>query len=190
MKQMVVVLVLVTLVSGIVLATVYTRLIPMIRENQRLATERSLSALFDGDRNPDFEEVPTDGTTVYRAQSDNGELLGYAVRVTTTGYGGEIQLLVGLTPDSETIRGIQVVEHIETPGLGGRITEDAFGEQFKGLDATRDITYVKNAERNEDDNEIEAISGATISSSAVVSGINNVLDGVFETLTSTGKDAP
>lgn len=188
MKQMVAVLVIVTLVSGIVLATVYTGLIPKIRENQRLATERSLGALFSKERNPEFEQVTAEGTSMYRARSGDGDLLGYAVRVVTTGYGGEIQLLVGLSPDMESVLGIQVVEQIETPGLGGRISEPAFVEQFEGLDAANDIAYVKNAEPDKAANEIEAISGATISSSAVVSGINNALDGILQKPTEAGEE--
>ena len=134
--------------------------------------------------------MTAEGTTIYRAHSGDGDLLGYAVRVVTTGYGGEIQLLVGISPDNESVLGIQVVEHIETPGLGGRITEPAFSEQFEGLDATREIEYVKNAEPDKAANEIAAISGATISSSAVVSGMNDALDGILQNLPEAGEETP
>ena len=95
------------------------------------------------------------------------------MRVTTTGYGGEIRLLVGVSPDLSSIAGMEVVQQVETPGLGAKITEEDFRSQFEGLDPTESIDYVKNAEPDQEENEIQAISGSTISTEAVVEGINN-----------------
>lgn len=173
MKKMILVLGLVTLLSGVVLAAIYTGLIPRIEQNEQEALERSLSALFEGGETPQFEELDTDGPTVYRAESQAGDLLGFAVRVSTTGYGGEIRLLVGVTPDLSSIAGMEVVQQVETPGLGAKITEEDFRAQFEGLDPTESIDYVKNAEPDQEENEIQAISGSTISTEAVVEGINN-----------------
>jgi electron transport complex protein RnfG len=172
MKQMILVLGLVTLISGVVLAGIYTGLIPRIEANQQAALERSLSALFESADNPAFEELETEGPTVYRAESGAGDLLGYAVRVTTTGYGGEIRLLVGISSDLSSIAGMEVVQQVETPGLGAKITQEDFRQQFEGLDPSQNISYVKNQEPDTEANEIQAISGATISSEAVVEGIN------------------
>jgi electron transport complex protein RnfG len=175
---MILVLGLVTLLSGVVLAGVYAGLIPRIQENERLALERSLGALFENADSPRFEQVDTgedaagEAPTIYRAETEAGTLLGYAVRVTTTGYGGEIRLLVGLGPDLSEIAGMEVVQQIETPGLGARITEEDFRAQFEGLDPTETVSYVKNAAPDPEENEIQAISGATISTEAVVKGIN------------------
>lgn len=181
MKRMILVLGLVTLLSGVVLAGVYTGLIPRIQENERLALERSLGALFEGAEEPRFEQIgggsdAGEVPAIYRAESAAGTLLGYAVRVTTTGYGGEIRLLVGLSPDLSEIAGMEVVQQIETPGLGARITEEEFRAQFEGLDPQEEITFVKNAEPSPEENEIQAISGATISTEAVVEGINADID--------------
>jgi len=182
MRKMIMVLGLVTLISGVVLAGIYTSLIPRIEANQQAALERSLSALFEGAEEPQFETLDTEGPTVYRAESSAGDLLGYAVRVSATGYGGEIRLLVGLSPDLSSIAGLEVVQQVETPGLGARITEEDFRAQFEGIDPTETVSYVKNEEPDPDENEIQAISGATISSEAVVDGINADVGRAVETI--------
>ena len=104
------------------------------------------------------------------------------MRVETQGYGGTITLLVGLSEDLETIIGIEVVEHVETPGLGGEITTGEFQRQFAGLDADEPVSYVKNVEPDPDANEIQAISGATITSRAITSGINRTLDEAIDVI--------
>jgi electron transport complex protein RnfG len=178
----------VALISGIALAFAYSALLPRIQHNQQVALERSLSALFEQGDSPEFSAMDAEGPTIYRASSD-GELIGYAVRVVTTGYGGEIRLLVGLGPNLERITGMEVVEHVETPGLGAKINSPPFKEQFEGLQPKNDISYVKGGTAESDENEIEAISGATISTKAVVNGINKTLDTAVSTLAdSAGKE--
>ncbi|MFP4374533.1 MAG: RnfABCDGE type electron transport complex subunit G [Spirochaetaceae bacterium] len=182
MRKMIMVLGLVTLISGVVLAGIYSGLIPRIEANQQAALERSLSALFEDAEEPEFEELDTGGPTIYRAETSGGDLLGYAVRVSATGYGGEIRLLVGISPDLSSIAGLQIVEQVETPGLGARITEEDFRDQFEDLDPGETISYVKNEEPDSEENEIQAISGATISSEAVVDGVNADVDRAVEIL--------
>lgn len=188
MKRMIIVLGLVTLLSGIVLAAVYSGLIGRIEQNEQQALEASLSALFEGAEEPEFAELDTGEPTVYRAERSDGSLLGYAVRVSTTGYGGEIRLLVGLGPDLSSITGLEVVQQIETPGLGARITEEGFRAQFEGLDPSRSVTYVKDAEPEASENEVQAISGATISTEAVIKGINTRLPDAIERLDEEGTE--
>ncbi|MFP4112864.1 MAG: FMN-binding protein [Spirochaetota bacterium] len=180
MRKMIIVLTVVMILSGLVLAATFTGLSPLIEANRIAALNESLSAIFaEPGTDPSglkFDELDSDGPTIYRGTTAAGELLGYAVRLQTQGYGGPIGLLVGLSTDLETIRGIEVVEQTETPGLGGNITNEPFKQQFAGLSAEQAITYVKNVEPNPDRNEVQAISGATITSRAVVSGINATLD--------------
>jgi Na+-translocating ferredoxin:NAD+ oxidoreductase subunit G len=180
MRKMIIVLTGVMVLSGLVLAATSAGLSPRIEANRVAALNASLAAIFAGDGvdtgSLEFAEVESGGPTIYRGTSAADELLGYAVRVRTQGYGGTITLLVGLSADLQSIRGIEVVEQIETPGLGGNITTESFQEQFAGLDAQEQISYVKNVEPDPAENEIQAISGATITSKAVVSGINATLD--------------
>jgi len=109
---------------------------------------------------------------VYTVFSNN-EMSGYAFKAIANGYGGPIEILVALEKtslqdDDIILRGISVVSHSETPGLGEKIVEASFSGQFTGLNIN-EVALSKN------DGKIDAISGATISSSAVV-------DAVFSTV--------
>ncbi|MDO4289453.1 MAG: RnfABCDGE type electron transport complex subunit G [Eubacterium sp.] len=97
------------------------------------------------------------------------ETVGYTVKTTPTGYGGTIEILTGITKDG-VISGITILSQDETPGLGAKATEPAFQEQFKGKAADKDLSVVKGGEAG--DNQIQAITGATITSTAVVDGVN------------------
>jgi Na+-translocating ferredoxin:NAD+ oxidoreductase subunit G len=180
MRRMIVVLTAVMVLSGLVLAATHSSLTDRIEANRVAALNASLASIF-ADRTGtgeqiDFEEVPSDGPTIYRGATANDDLLGYAVRLQTQGYGGTITMLVGISPDLDTILGIEVVEQVETPGLGGKITTPEFKAQFEDLDADEQIAFVKNVEPDTSANEVQAISGATITTRAVVAGINATLD--------------
>ena len=94
----------------------------------------------------------------------NSELIGYTVTVKPQGYGGEIEILVGINKDG-AIEGVEIVTLSETPGVGSRVkTDERFLPQFKGKSGT--LVAGEN---------VDAISGASISSKAVISGINEAL---------------
>lgn len=104
---------------------------------------------------------------IYYVYSDDGDLIGYAFEATGKGYGGDISLLVGVNSDKDlTIRKVSVLSHSETPGLGSRITEEEFISQFNN----KPIEAIKLRSNN---GEIDAITGATISSTAVVDAVYN-----------------
>ena len=96
----------------------------------------------------------------------NGETIGYTAQITVKGYGGEIEVVVGVDNDG-VITGINVggANFSETAGLGAKTKEPAFTEQFKGLSAP--LTLKGN---------VDSVSGASVSSGAVVNGVNAVLD--------------
>ena len=188
MQRMIIVMTGVLVLSGLVLAASYSGLSPRIEENRVAALNASLASIFtpsDG-ASPEaagltFSQLDTDRSVVYSGERD-GRLVGYAVRLQAQGYGGAITLLVGLSPYLESVSGLQVVEQVETPGLGGRITEAAFRRQFERLRADRPISFVKNIEPDPGANEIQAISGATITSRAVVVGINEQLASALDAI--------
>jgi len=185
MRGMIIVLTSVMVLSGLVLAATFSGLSSRIDANREAALNASLASIFADDAASgalEFEELDVDGPTIYRGTTGTGEPLGYAVRVRAQGYGGTITMLVGLSPELDSLLGMEVVEQVETPGLGGNITNESFKEQFEGLDADSRITWVKNVEPDRAANEIQAISGATITSKAVVSGINGVLNDAFDTI--------
>lgn len=103
------------------------------------------------------------------AQDDKGETLGYVITVTShAGYGGDIVLSMGVTNDG-VLNGYSITDISETAGLGMKAKEDAFMSQFKGIQAQ--ILDVTKGGKSAD-NEIEAISGATITSKAVTYAID------------------
>ena len=109
-----------------------------------------------------------------------GNELGYALPYEGNGFQGKIRLMVGVTNDLGKVVGLRVLEQVETPGLGTKIVTDPsdkanpewFPGQFNGVITSPLITVVKNAKPSKD-SEIMAITGATISSKAVVDIINS-----------------
>lgn len=94
---------------------------------------------------------------------------GYVIAATSpNGYGGDIQIALGITKDGE-ITGFDVVSNSETAGLGSRCTEPEFKDQFAGKPASA-LEYTKSGASA--DNEIDAISGATITTNAVTEAAN------------------
>ena len=106
------------------------------------------------------------------AEDASGETLGYAFTVTDSeGYGGDIQFAMGVQNDG-TLNGISILSISETAGLGAKATEDEFKSQFIGKSANG-INYTKNGASN--DTEIDALSGATITSNAVCEAVDSAL---------------
>lgn len=103
-----------------------------------------------------------------------GQVVGYTVLAEGGGYQGVIRLLIGLSPDRTRLSRIAVLENVETPGLGAKITSDAFLRQFNGIPLTREIEYVLNSEPAFPQ-QVQAITGATISSRSVISIINRAV---------------
>ena len=112
---------------------------------------------------PDMNEYTFTGD-IYTIYSDD-TLVGYAFLATGKGYGGDIDILVGLE-DEQTLKGITIVTQSETPGLGSRIIESSFVSEFVG--ANIDDIFLK-----KDGGQIDAITGASISSEAVVDVVRN-----------------
>lgn len=105
---------------------------------------------------------------VMEAKDASGELLGYVITVTTKeGYGGDIQFSIGVRLDG-TVNGMSILSISETAGLGMQ-AEDVLKPQFAGKQVEK-FTYTKNGAAA--DNEIDAISGATITTNAVTNGVN------------------
>jgi len=112
---------------------------------------------------------------IFRAEK-NGEFAGYCVNVEPTGFGGGINMFVGISPDLETLTGIKIISMSETPGLGAKAQEESFSGQF-AQNKKAPLKVVKNT-ASPLENEIDAISGATITSDAVVLGVNNAFEAV------------
>ena len=106
---------------------------------------------------------------VMEAKDASGETIGYALNMTTSeGYGGDISFSMGVTLDG-TLNGISILDINETAGLGMNATKDEFNGQFAGKQVDA-FEVTKSGAAS--DNEINAISGATITSKAITGGVN------------------
>lgn len=116
-------------------------------------------------------DVNVDIDEVMRALDGSGQLLGYVITVTDhEGYGGDIQFSMGVTLDG-TLNGISLLSISETAGLGMK-AGDVLVPQFENK-KVESFTYTKSGSTG--DSEIDAISGATITTNAVVNGVNGGL---------------
>lgn len=110
---------------------------------------------------------------VYKGLSDSGEIMGYAITTATSGYGGNVEIITGISVEGK-ITGIKVVKHQETPGLGANAQNQEFRDRFKDKSTEKELVIVKSAPNNPD--EVQAITGATITSNAVKSGVNLAIE--------------
>lgn len=104
--------------------------------------------------------------------TDGSNTVGYTVKTVPKGYGGKIELIVGISKDGE-VTGVNIGSMTETPGLGSKAADPAFKDQFNGK-AAKELSLVKGSASGED--QIQAISGATITSTAVTTGVNAAIE--------------
>ncbi len=104
-------------------------------------------------------------------EAKNGEALaGYAIESTVVGFGGNLTLMVGITPD-RVVYNTSVLSHSETPGLGAKCTSDAkFVSQWQGFDPS-----VKKLTVKKDGGDVDAITASTITSRAYALAVENAL---------------
>jgi electron transport complex protein RnfG len=160
-------------ISATALTFAYAATEDRIAEQERIARERALrAALPDGDA---FAEVAAeelacldaatpdvDVDAAFVVETSDGVVAGIDVVVSPRGYGGPMQMAVGVDRDGK-VTGVSIISHSETPGLGTKvITEEWFAEQFVGWSA-QDV--------EESDQGFDAISGATKSSTGVRRGV-------------------
>ena len=107
--------------------------------------------------------------------TDGSNTVGYTIKANPSGYGGAVELTIGINKDGK-IMGVSVGNNTETPGLGAKAADPAFNGQYKGKEA-KPLEVIKSG--SPADNQIKAISGATITSKAVTDGVNEAIQ-VFE----------
>lgn len=180
-------LTLITLVAGVALGGVYEiTKDPIARQEAQAKAEAYEQVFTDAAA---FEAVEMDDTLtktirdqldqegykaqsieeVMRAEDQSGETLGYAFTVVTSeGYGGDIRFSMGVQNDG-TLNGISILSSGETAGLGMNADTPAFKDQFVGKQVEK-LQYTKNGATQDD--EINAISGATVTTNAMTNGVN------------------
>ena len=130
-------------------------------------------------------------TTDYRVYdaSWNGKRAGWVIQTAGQGYADRIELLLGLSPDAERITGLFILDQKETPGLGNKIAADPWRGQFIDQATAVPLAVVKTGA--DQPHQIDAITGATISSRSVTEIVNRTLaDLKTELAGPAGKAAP
>lgn len=126
-----------------------------------------------------FSELYTNDTTItgLTGAYSGTRFAGYCVQVEPNGFGGAIELMVGVD-EGGSVTGVVILDHSETAGLGAKATDPAFLDQYTGKSGTIRVNTGSNA--------INAISGATITSKAVTQGVNTALTAVFNYIAEGG----
>jgi electron transport complex protein RnfG len=124
-------------------------------------------------------------TNVYKALSKSNECVGWAFNCQGPGFADKIELVVAVDKDFEKITGFDCLASNETPGFGDRIKLPYYRNQFAGAPAGK-LELVKTGSAEKIDGEIVAITGATVSSEAVVKIINNSIPQVKERMQEKG----
>ena len=171
------------LISGIAIIGIYESTLPTITANKArelreavfkvLPGVSQMQALVYRDGGLKVVEMPDrDEPVVYGGYDEEGDFVGYAMPAAGPGFQDTIAILYGYNPAEKIVVGMEVLESRETPGLGDKIYKDAvFVGGFSALFVEPEIVAVKKGTKSQP-NEIDAITGATISSKAVVRIIN------------------
>ena len=176
----------ITLVAGFALGSVYDITKEPRAKQEKLATDRAYKEVFSEatkfedkkiDKKAAEKHIADKGVkssqaeieSVVEAKDNSGNVLGYVFTIISKeGYGGDIKFTMGVDNDG-VIGGISILSINETAGLGMQANTDGFKKQFKGKQVDK-ITYSKTGATK--DNEIDAISGATITTNTMTNGVN------------------
>ena len=162
-------------------------LTPKINENQTLFVRKAIMYAFNMDTkgtntevNQNFDKFikldSRNGVDAFAQLNENGEEIGYAFPFQGSGLWGQIKGYIALDKDLKEVKGLTFTEQNETPGLGGRIDEMPFKEQFRGMMMPEgELKYGKVG-----DKEIDAITGATLTSNSVIRILNDAKTQVIE----------
>lgn len=175
--RMALTLVVIALLSAFILAKVQIFTKEPIQKAKDSRQLEAISAVVNEFDNNPFDEkmiIYTPGKKhkleLYPARKE-GVVNSFAVKTySNAGFGGRLELIVGFYIDG-SIKGFRVIEHHETPGLGSKINEPRFQEQFNGFNPNKQKFKVR-----QDGGEIDAVTAATISSRAVINAVQRAVD--------------
>jgi electron transport complex protein RnfG len=159
------------LVSGLIIGVVYFITAPIAAQKNQMLTQQAMKDLVSDAQS--FDTVPNKDSW-YEAKKD-GKVIAYVVPSESKGYGGAIKMLVAVSADGSVID-YNILSSNETPGLGDNASKEPYRSQFKGKKESN-LTVVKDPS---DKNDIQAMTGATISSRAVTLAVKNAVDEVAD----------
>jgi len=134
------------------------------KEEQSLAMKELLPAA--GDFKKSEKDFSSDKSieSIFEGSKD-GKVSGYLFTVKSSGYGGPITMMVGISTEGK-VEGIKILSHTETPGLGSNAEKPKFRDQYKGKSAEKELSIGA---------DIQAMTGSTITSKAVTNGVNTAI---------------
>lgn len=179
-------LALITVIAGIALGAVYMiTKEPIEKQNEKTKIAAYNAVFSDLDTYEEYKDAESlskvlkengfnavEVNEVVYAYNSKGEDLGMIITVTDKeGYGGNIKMTVGIDVTG-TITGLEILEISETAGLGMKAADKSFRDQYAGINAD-EVVYTKSGKTQ--NNEIDAISSATITTKAVTDGVNGAI---------------
>ncbi len=192
-------LIVASLFFGVLLAGTNTALDPIIKQNEIDKFNSLAGSMVAGTTS--FESIFEDGLTitspkgksiivdVKKGVDKSGDCLGWAFVATGSGFADKIKLVIAADAKFETLKGFGVLLSNETPGFGDKINnaDHYFAKQFAGTPAVAlELSKVADWKVIEGDNEIAAITGATVTSDAVVSIFNTYIEQIKAQLKEKG----
>ena len=179
---------------GLLIAITNAGLQPNIKRNEQKKIEERLTELINEAQS--FEAAIQDAeialskakrvkTDIYKAVDADGKTIGFAYIAEGAGFTDKIKLIIAVNGNFEKFYGFKVLFSNETPGFGDKIKDDYYIGQFIGAPAGQ-FQLVKTGDYEKIDSEIVAISGATVSSTAVVNIFNSYTEKIKELLISKG----
>lgn len=166
-------LLIITAIAGLILGGAFVITKKPIEEQVQKTNNEAMKEILP--KADSFEKMDGKSTAVVTEVNEGkkgSDTAGYALKVLSKGYGGQIEMMVGISKDGK-VEGIKILSHSETPGLGANAPQPKFSGQFKGKSIEKDLEVVKTAPGK--DNEIQAMTGATITSKAVTKGVNDAV---------------
>ena len=140
-----------------------------IAELENENSKKNMQSLVSAD---DFEKC-SDGGIEYYTAINGGDTAAYIFTESAKGYGGDVSVITAVKPDG-TVAGVAILDvSNETPGLGQNAAKESFYSQYAGL--KKGVSLLKNGAKAEN-NEVDAVTGATITSTAVTRAVNTALD--------------
>jgi len=179
---------------GLLIALANSAWSPRIAENEKAKLDSLMGELISKAETFDVAikdmEITDDRgtkteTSVYKALDSSGKTIGFAFVAAGAGFADEVKLVVAVDAKCEKLFGYKVLKSNETPGFGDKIKDDFFRNQFAGAPAGK-FELVKTGNAGEIDENIVAISGATVSSTAMIKIFNTYIDSVKRQLKEKG----
>jgi electron transport complex protein RnfG len=181
-------------VFGLLLAAANAAWMPRIQQNKIDKLSRLMNGLLDGAKKFDLAVAQLDvslpkgrkaKSNVYKALSADGKCLGWAFGAEGSGFADKIEVVVAVNASFEKLAGFDVLASNETPGFGDQIKLDYYRNQFEDAPAMK-LELLKTGDDKIIDSEIVAITGATVSSEAIVAILNNYMEQIKKQLLAKG----